>query len=165
MTAFPEQPFGPADALTLDDVPLAVIRHEGLRIADLRDVFDTGYAEIGAAFATGELVPTGPAIAAYFGDPRETFDLELGFPVAESPTEPIPTASGARIIASALPTGPAVATTVHGSYENLGAGWMTLAERAAADGGRPRGIWIEVYVSDPGTNPADLRTDLILPLA
>ena len=32
MTAFPESPFGAFDRITLDATPLAVIRHEGIRI-------------------------------------------------------------------------------------------------------------------------------------
>ena len=40
MSAFPDAPFGPADRLDLDAVPLAVIRHKGIRIADLPAAFD-----------------------------------------------------------------------------------------------------------------------------
>ncbi|MCT1478579.1 GyrI-like domain-containing protein [Microbacterium sp. p3-SID336] len=165
MNAFPDAPFGPADSLELDPVPLAVIRHEGIRIADLRDVFDGGYAAIGAAFAAGTLIPTGPALAIYHGDPMGVFDLELGFPVHAPPTDPIGTGEGTAIVASTLPTGPAVATTVLGSYDGLGAGWAGLVERAADAGLHPRGVWIEVYVSDPSTAPEELRTDLLMPVA
>ncbi|MBO9627193.1 MAG: GyrI-like domain-containing protein [Microbacterium sp.] len=165
MSAFPETPYGPTDRVELDTVPLAVIRHDGLTIADLRDVFDRGYSAIGAAFASGALTPAGPAIAAYYGNPMEIFSLELGFPVAEAPAEPITTADGLVITASALPAGPATATTALGSYEGLGAAWMGLVERTLAAGLTPRGISIEVYVSDPGTAPESLRTDLLLPLA
>lgn len=67
--------------------------------------------------------------------------------------------------ASALPTGPATATTFFGSYEGLGSAWMGLVERARAQGLSPRGVTIEVYVSDPGEAPEALRTDLILPVS
>lgn len=164
MNAFPDAPFGPADRLDLDAVPLAVIRHKAIRIADLPDAFDAGYSAIALTFAGDVLTPTGPALAIYYGDPMDVFDLELGFPVRTAPETPLPTASGSVIVASTLPAGPAVATTVFGSYDGLGAGWAALVERAGAEGERPGGIWIEVYVSDPGTAPADLRTDLIMPL-
>ncbi|MDF2508791.1 MAG: hypothetical protein K0Q52_2650, partial [Microbacterium sp.] len=157
--------FGPADRLDLDAVPLAVIRHNGIRIADLPDAFDAGYSAIALTFAGDVLVPTGPALAIYHGDPMDVFDLELGFPVEKAPENPIPTASGSVIVGSTLPSGPAVATTLFGSYDELGAGWAGLAERAGAQGLRPGGVWIEVYVSDPSTTPDELRTDLLMPLA
>lgn len=165
MNAFPAAPFGPLEQLDLEAAPLAVIRHNGLRIADLQDAFDAGYSAIALTFAGDALNPTGPALAIYHGDPMDVFDLELGFPVQSPPENPIPTASGSVIVASALPSGSAVATTVLGSYDELGAGWAGLVERAGAEGLRPGGIWIEVYVSDPGTAPEELRTDLLMPTA
>jgi DNA gyrase inhibitor GyrI len=164
MNAFPQQPFGPADRLELDGLPLAVVRHEGISIADLREAFDRGYRAIGALFADGSLSHAGPALAVYHGDPMQTFDLELGFPVASGPAAPIES-DGITVTASALPAGAARATSVFGSYDGLGEAWMGLADRAAADGDKPRGVWIEVYVSDPDEAPENLRTDLILPLA
>jgi len=165
MDAFPDAPFGPADSLELDAVPLAVIRREGIRIADLRDAFDSGYAAIGAAFAAGTLIPAGPALAIYHGDPMGVFDLELGFPVQAPPSDPIATGDGAAIIPSTLPTGQAVASSVFGYYDGLGAGWAGLVARAAEAGLHPRGVWIEVYVSDPGVDPDEIRTDLLMPVA
>lgn len=158
MSAFPETPFDLIDRIELDAVPLAVVRHEGITIADLRDVFDAGYSALGSLFASGALVPAGPAVAVYHGDPMRVFDLELGFPVVLAPEQPTPV-NGLEVTASALPAGPAAATTV------LGAGWMGLSDRARAEGLDPRGIWIEVYVSDPSTATDALRTDLILPVA
>ena len=165
MDAFPDAPFGPAHSLELDAVPLAVIRHGGIRIADLRDAFDSGYAAIGAAFAAGTLIPAGPALAIYHGDPMGVFDLELGFPVQAPPSDPIATGDGAAIIPSTLPTGQAVASSVRGSDDGPGAGWAGLGARAPQAWLHPRGVWIEVYVSDPGVDPDELRTDLLMPVA
>lgn len=165
MNAFPDAPFGPADRLELDAVPLAVIRHNGIRLADIQEAFDAGYSAIALTFAGDVLIPTGPALAIYHGDPMGAFDLELGFPVQTPPENPIPTASGRVIVASTLPAGPAVATTLFGSYEELGRAWAGLVERAGAEGVHPGGTWIEVYVSDPSTTPEELRTDLLMPIA
>lgn len=163
MTVFPDAPFGTDDRIEIGDVPLAVIRHNQIRIADLREAFDVGYAALGAQLTEGTLVPTGPAVAIYYGNPMEVFDLELGFPVEVAPEEPIVT-DAATIIASALPTGPATATTVMGSYDGLGAGWMRLVEETLGQGLNIRGMSIEVYVSDPDVPADQLRTDLILPI-
>lgn len=164
MTAFPESPFGAFERITLEAAPLAVIRHEGIRIGDLRDAFDTGYSAIAAQFTAGTLVPVGPALAIYHGDPMDVFDLELGFPVEAAPTAPIDAPTGAQIIGAALPTGDATATTHLGPYDGLGAAWAGLVERANAAGLSSRGILIDVYVSDPGAAAGELRTDLILPV-
>jgi effector-binding domain-containing protein len=163
MSAFPQDPFGPLDRIDLGVVPLAVVRHEGIAIADLREAFDAGYRAIGVLFADGRLIATGPAVAIYHGNPMETFDLELGFPVLAAPVEAVES-DGLVIAASTMPPGPATATTVFGSYEGLGAGWQGLVTRTLAEGLTPRGISIEVYVSDPTEEPERLRTDLILPV-
>jgi len=157
--AFPAAPFPGPTRLELEPVPLAVVRHEGVRIADLPSAFDAGYAALGSLFAEGRLVPTGPAIAVYHGDPMGLFDLELGFPVAEAPGAPIPV-GGVAVEGSRLPAGPAYASTHEGSYDTLGAGWQTLVQEIDVT---PTGIWIESYVSDPSdTAPDALRTDLIV---
>lgn len=164
MTAFPETPFGDADRLALDAVPLAVVRHEQITIAELRDAFDNGYSALHRLFGEGVLAPAGPAVAIYHGNPMEVFDLELGFPVASAPAGPLDV-DGVTVTASVLPSGTATATTVLGSYEELGAGWAGLVERTLAAGLQPRGMSIEVYVSDPDEVPETLRTDLILPVS
>lgn len=74
--------------------------------------------------------------------------------------------NGVTITASALPTGPATATTAIGPYEGLGAAWAGLVERTRSEGLQPRGIFVDIYVTNPSdTALEDLRTDIILPLA
>lgn len=159
--AFPAEPFTAPTRITLEATPLAVVRQDGIRIDALSQVFDTGYAALGRLFAEGALVPTGPAVAVYYGDPMATFDLELGFPVAAAPSSPL-TTEGLTVQASALPAGPAWASTHTGPYDGLGSGWQALARAVPS---QPSGIWIESYVSDPiGTPAEELRTDLILPV-
>lgn len=162
MSAFPSSPFGPFDGIDLDVVPLAVVRHEGITTADLPRVFDGSFGAVGALFADGRLIVAGPAIAVYHGNPMGEFDLEVGFPVMTSPAEAIESA-GLTVTASALPKGTATATSAFGAYEGLGAAWRGLLDRTVAEGLTPRGISVEIYVSDPTHTPVDeLRTDLIL---
>ncbi|PKI93172.1 hypothetical protein CW368_02525 [Actinomycetales bacterium SN12] len=164
MTAFPETPFGAAERIDLPAVSLAVVRYEGIRLDDVAGAFDRGYAALGAVFDTGALTPDGPALAVYRGNPMETFDLEVAFPIAEPLTAPLE-AGGARIEGSALPAGPAWATTHVGPYDQLGQAWGALMQRAAEQGAAPIGVSIESYVSDPtDTAPEQLRTDLIMPV-
>ncbi len=157
----PAQPYDHGAGVALDPVPLAVIRHDGVTLDDVRDLFDAGYAAIGGLIGSGAIAPAGPALAIYHGDPQARFDLELGFPVAEPLVSPID-ADGLQVVGTALPAGPALAATHLGSYDDLGEAWSRLT---GTPGAEPIGISIEIYVSDPSTDPDDLRTDLLLPVA
>ena len=157
----PARPYQHGARVELDPVPLAVVRHLGVTLADLRDLFDSGYGAIGALIGSGAVVPAGPALAIYHGDPSQDFDLELGFPVAEPLDAPLD-AGGVEVVGATLPAGPALADTHLGSYDDLGQAWGRLM---GAPGATPVGISIEVYVTDPSTDPDHLRTDLLLPVA
>lgn len=158
--AFPLEPFTGATEIELAPTPLAVIRHEGVTLADLPSIFDGGYSAVALLFGTGALAPTGPAIAVYRGDPAETFDLDVGFPVEVAPAQPL-IVGDRTVIGSTLPAGPALASTHLGSYDTLGQSWMALAHATDAS---PTQIWIESYVSDPTDAVEQLRTDLIMPI-
>ncbi|MCT9001627.1 GyrI-like domain-containing protein [Microbacterium memoriense] len=157
--AFPAEPFTHGERITLAASPLAVVRHEAVRVSDLQALFDTNYGAIALLFGTGELVPAGPAVAVYDGDPADVFDLEIGFPVVEAPIDAIDVA-GVSVVGSHLPPGPAVASTLFGPYSDLPSAWAALARSGPA----PAGVWIESYVSDPSEAPEQLRTDLIMPV-
>jgi effector-binding domain-containing protein len=156
----PVRHYSLGEPLTLDPVPLAVLRHEGVTLDDIRDLFDTGYSAIGGLIGSGAIVPAGPALAIYHGDPMGRFDLELGFPVVDPLNSPMD-AGSLSVIGSTLPAGPALAATHLGSYDDLGDAWGRLAETPG--GPAPTGVWIEVYVSDP-TSGQELRTDLLMPV-
>lgn len=156
----PAEPYQHGTRVTLDPVPLAVVRHEGVSLDDLRDLFDAAYPAIGGLLGSGALVPAGPALAVYHGDPQESFDIEIGFPVVEPPDSPI-TVGDLQVVAAALPAGPALVATHLGSYDGLGEAWDRLIQTANST---PTGDWIEVYVSDPSDSAADLRTDLLMPV-
>ena len=67
----PAEPYDRGIPVELEAVPLAVVRHEGVRLDELRDLFDTAYPAIGALLGTGALVPAGPALAVYHGNVQE----------------------------------------------------------------------------------------------
>lgn len=160
-TPFPDEPFTGATLIDLAPTPLAVVRHEGVRVDDLVALFDAGYPAIEKLLEEGTLAQAGPAVAVYYGDPMETFDLELGFPVESAPLQPIRVGE-VVVRASSLPSGPAYASTYVGGYDGLGSAWGAFTEAVPAT---PVGVWIESYVSEPEHTPApELRTDLILPV-
>jgi effector-binding domain-containing protein len=67
-----------------------------------------------------------------------------------------------EVVGATLPTGPALAATHVGAYDGVGDAWGRLFEVADAT---PTGTWIEVYVTEPGTDPDALRTDLLMPIS
>ena len=156
----PAQPYEHGVRIELDPVPLAVVRHEGVTLDAVRGIFDEGYAAIGRLLGDGTLVPVGPALAIYRGDVQARFDLELGFPVSEALTSPIPSGD-LEIVGATLPSGPALAASHLGSYDTLGDAWGRLADTPGAS---PSGAWVEVYVTDPSSDPDHLRTDLLMPV-
>lgn len=156
----PAEPYDRGARVELDAVPLAVVRHDGVRLDQLRDLFDAAYPAVAGQFADGTIVPAGPALAIYHGDVRETFDIEIGFPVVEPPSSPVPVGE-LEVVGSTLPAGPAVAATHIGPYDGLGEAWAQLADLPEVN---PRGSWVEVYVTEPGPDASTLRTDLLLPV-
>jgi len=158
--AFPTAAFDGIESITLTPTPLAVVRRADVTLDDLRGLFDRAFGAIGSLIAQGAMIPTGPALAVYYGDPMGAFDLELGFPVGDAPATPL-SGGGLEVIASTLPAGPAVATTYLGAYDGLSDAWADLVRRSRE---RPAQVWLEVYVSDPGGDPHAQRTDLIMPL-
>ncbi|MFE3293547.1 GyrI-like domain-containing protein [Rhodococcus sp. NPDC059234] len=161
----PAEPNTSVAWLDLDATPLAVLRHGAVTMADLAGLFDTGFQALGAAIAAGELTPTGPAVAIYRGDPATTFDLEIGFPVAQAIAAPI-AVDGAVVVGSQLPAGPAATLSHLGAYDGLPTAWEKLMTAVQAGGATLRdGTMVEVYVTQPSpeADPATMRTDLIVP--
>lgn len=156
----PADPYDRGTRVELEAAPLAVVRHENVRLDDLRDLFDTAYPAIGGLFGSGAIVPSGPALAVYHGNVQEAFDIEIGFPVVDPLTSPI-TAGDLEVVGATLPAGPAVAATHIGPYDGLGEAWGRLVDTPGAN---PRGSWIEVYVTEPGPDASTLRTDLLMPI-
>lgn len=146
--------------VSVEALPTAVVRHEGLTVADLPSVFDAAFPALGASGAS----LAGPAFAHYLGDPRGVFDLEIGFPVSEPLTSDI--AGEPTIRPSTLPIGEALALTHVGSYDTLPESWERLSAAAQTQGLTPTGS-LEVYVTmpTPDTDPATLRSDLFLLIA
>lgn len=162
MTAFPAELFDDVQEITVEAAPLAVVRHSGLRLSGLSDVFDPAYAALGRAIADASFSPAGPALAVYHGDPMGVFDLEIGFPVT-APLSEVLSVDGVEIAPSALPAGPALAASHIGAYDGLGPAWGRLYGDVAQRQRRGTGDWIEIYVTDPrSAAPAELRTDLVL---
>ncbi|WP_181407498.1 GyrI-like domain-containing protein [Nocardioides sambongensis] len=127
------------------------LRHGGVTIDRLPALFDAGYAVLAG------LGPIGPGYAVYDGDPSVTFDLTIGFPVAQVPGE-LPD----RVVVTEFPPGRALMHSHVGGFDGLVRAWSELSAHPDAQG---RARSIEIYVNDPSVTPAEqLRTDLLVPL-
>lgn len=150
--------------LDVEESPLAAVRFDGVRLADLPHLFDAAFGALGAAIGRGEIAPLGPALAIYDGDVHETFDVTVGFEVAQAPEADL-AGGDVTIVASHVPAGRYACISHVGPYEEVPHAWGPLLEDVAAGGAEVAGPVIEVYVSDPRTTaPAQLRTDLLAPV-
>ena len=164
MSTFVNHPTGWADPTVLEDVPVtttAVVRHDGVTVTDLRDLFDSTYSKVALALGAQSNPPAGPAIAVYEGDVASTFSIEIGFPVERVFDE----TDGVR--PSTLPGGRLAVSTHVGPYDSLPGAWESLMAFVSAQGLRPGDRMGEVYVTEPSptTDPATLRTDLYVPVS
>jgi effector-binding domain-containing protein len=116
--------------------------------------------EVMAAVAAQGAAPAGPVFSHHFKMDPETFDFEVGVPVAA------PVVASGRVKPSELPAATVAQTIYQGPYEGLGAawgefcGWLKANNHATAPN-----LW-EFYVSGPESSPdpSNWRTELNQPL-
>ena len=128
--------------------------------AQIREVMGPGISEVLAAVAAQGLPATGAWFTHHFHRPAETFDFEVGVPVAGK------IAPVGRVRPGRLPAA-RVARTVHvGGYEELGSAWGDFEAWIAANGHQPAVEMWEHYTLGPesGEAPQAWRTELVRPL-
>lgn len=135
-------------------IRLTIPRHE------IHRVIGPAIGEVFAAVAAQGLAPVGPVFSHHFVMNPDTFDFEVGVPVAS------PVAPAGRVRPSRLPATRVARTTYHGPYEGLGAAWGEFDARVVADGHTPAASLWECYAAGPESNPdpATWRTELNRPL-
>lgn len=144
----------------LDETTTAVVR-DVVPMTGLAAFFDRSFSAIPAALAAQGVEPTGPAFARYRSIADGQADLEVGFPVA-TPIEP---ANGVEV--GSIPGGRVARLVHHGAYDQLGDSWERLRAWMADNGHVPGSWFVEIYTTQPSPemDPADLRTELLRPLA
>lgn len=163
--SFNTAPFAEPTVVTIEPVPLAVVRFANVTRERLRPLLDLAYTSLGAAIGYGTLHTAGPALVLFHdGTPQGAFAIDVGFPIVE-PLSGALEREGLIIEPSEAPAGRALVQTAVGPYDDLPAAWEQLIAAADARGLVPSGNWIEVYVSDPDVPASGLRTDLVAPLA
>ncbi len=128
--------------------------------AEIQRVMGPGYQELVAEVQAQKIAITGPWYTHHFTMPAETFDFEIGVPVAT------PVAAVGRVKAGQLPATTVARTTYRGGYEGLGSAWGELQAWIAAEGlATAPDLW-EVYAVGPesGADPTKWETQLNRPL-
>ncbi|MDF1489109.1 GyrI-like domain-containing protein [Tessaracoccus caeni] len=158
-------PWSEPTIIEIDALPLVVVRHEGVRIGDLRGIFDSCFGPVQKVAGEAGLSLTGPAYAVYEGDPMDVFNLEVGHPV----DRPLPEAleiDGVRVIPSELAAGRYALLTHIGPYDGLGNAWGHLMGWVGEQHLAPGARYGEIYVTEPtpDADASQLRSDLFLSL-
>ena len=140
--------------------PAAVI-HLTVPRAEIQNVMGPAIGEITAALAAQGIAPAGPMFSHHLRMDPQTFDVEVGFPVAT------PVAAAGRVKPGELPAARVARTVYHGPYEGLHSAWGELDRWVADQGLTPLPHLWESYVAGPesGPDPSTWRTELNRPLA
>jgi effector-binding domain-containing protein len=135
---------------------LAATIHLVITGRDMPKYMDPAIQEILQVLADQGMRPAGPMFSYHHRRPSDTFDFEIGFPVAKTVNE------AGRVQNSALPAAKVVRAVYRGPYERLGDAWRELQdwvrERKLPEDGR----FFERYLNNPDEvkDPKDYRTEL-----
>lgn len=148
------------EVVTIQPTTTATVRGV-VAMSELPAFFDRSFSTLAEVISAQGVTITGPAFGLYHSHPSDTIDVEVGFPIDRA-IEP----SG-DAVAGTLPGG-RVARVVHaGSFDGLGDAWERLVAWTVGQGIQTveTPFW-EVYLTEPSPDmdPADLRTELNLPL-
>jgi effector-binding domain-containing protein len=149
-----------------EEVTAAVI-HLAVPRADLPKVAPAAIDELVKAIAAQGQSPQGPLFMHHVSMSADTFDVEVGFPVA---TAIVP---AGRVRPGKLPAAKVARTIYQGSYDGLYGAWDAFGKRLESDGlmersrlKRAETLWERYLVGPETTSDASRwRTELNLPLA
>ena len=123
---------------------------------DMPKYMDPAIQEIISVLTAQGMGPTGPMFSYHKRRPSETFDFEIGFPVAKAIKEE------GRVVNSLLPAVKVVRSVYQGPYEGLAQAWPALQNWVRANGHGETGKFWESYLNNPDEvkDPKDYRTEL-----
>ncbi|MBK9177826.1 MAG: GyrI-like domain-containing protein [Flavobacteriales bacterium] len=145
----------PPTITTTNEVLTATI-HLVIPGMDMPKHMDPAIQEIIHVLADQGMQPAGPMFSYHHRRPSDTFDFEIGFPVAKAIKE-----SG-RVKNGTLPAERVVRSVYQGPYEGLAKAWPALQEWVRENGHGETGRFWECYLNNPDEvkDPKDYRTQL-----
>ncbi len=140
--------------------PAAVI-HVVVPRSRIQEVMGPGLGEVRSALARQGIEPTGPWFTHHLRMSPESFDFEIGIPVAR------PVEADGRVVPGELPAATVARTVYQGEFEGLAGAWGEFEGWIRAGGHTPRpDLWERYLVGPESTSdPAGWRTELNRPLA
>ena len=130
-------------------IPLVIPGH------DMPKYMDPAIQEVIQAIAGQGIAIAGPLFSYHHRRPGDTFDFEIGFPVAKAIKEE------GRVINSQLPAVTVVRSVYQGPYEGLAQAWGALQDWVRKNGHGETGKFWESYLDDEEVkDPKDYRTEL-----
>jgi len=123
---------------------------------DMPKHMDPAIKEILKVLADQGMQPAGPMFSYHYRRPSDTFDFEIGFPVAKA-IKP-----DGRVMNSKLPAERVVRSVYQGPYEGLAQAWPELQTWVRAQKHSEMGRFWECYLTNPVevTDPKKYRTEL-----
>ena len=140
---------------------LVMSKRTPVRLSEIGGVISTAFGEVYGHLGRQGVEPDGPPFVIYHGMPEADvpFDVEVCAPITRA-TDP---AAGWQV--QELPAGQ-FATLVHvGPYGTLGTAYEALTEWIAAHELEVTGPPREVYLSEPGTPPEQVKTIVEFPVS
>ena len=143
-------------------MPEATTAYIHLRVPreEMAEVFGPTLEELFQTLKKQGVEPTGPVFAHHLRMESDTFDFELGVPVAERPRE------AGRMQVGERPPVTVARTVYHGPYEGLPAAWGEFDAWMESEGClQTPDIWESYLVGpDAASDPDAWRTELVRPL-
>jgi len=135
---------------------LAAVIHLTIPREKIGEEMGPAFQELMATLGSQGIAPAGPAYSYHFAMHPETFDFEVGIPVAAK-VEP-----AGRVKPGRLPATKVARTMYRGPYEELAGAWGELTGWIETNGHKAgTNLW-ERYVAGPesGADPANWQTEL-----
>jgi effector-binding domain-containing protein len=130
--------------------------HLLIPVMEIAQHMDPAIQELFAALGEQGIAPVGPLFSYHFRTPTDTFDFEVGVPIAQS------FAGKGRVKPSTIPACRVFRVNYIGPYEGLGPAWQESSKLLAEAGHKHTGKGWETYLSDPSevTDPKEYVTEL-----
>jgi len=123
---------------------------------DMPKYMDPAIQEIIKVLTDQGMRPAGPMFSYHHRRPSDTFDFEIGFPVAKAIKE------YGRVKNSKLPAERVVRSVYQGPYQGLAQAWPELQTWVRAQKRSEMGRFWECYLNNPSevNSPSEYRTEL-----
>lgn len=145
----------PPEVITTQEIATAVI-HLLIPCQDMGKQMDPAIQEVIKIISSQDVQIAGPMFSYHRRRPSDTFDFEIGFPVAKAIKEE------GRVKNSKLPAARVVRSVYQGPYEGLAQAWPAVQQWVRANGHGEAGRFWESYLNNPDEvkDPKDYRTEL-----